>query len=78
MRVTDTYLRADFVLVFIVSVTIACEGPMIFECIPISAIWKSERPASANCISREAFNDIGIVNGSELSVLCPRCTETYH
>ncbi|ORY68343.1 uncharacterized protein BCR38DRAFT_130457 [Pseudomassariella vexata] len=52
------------IMVFISVITIACEGPMIFQCLPVSAIFKVEKPPTAKCISQDAFNNIGILNGS--------------
>ncbi|KAJ4300007.1 hypothetical protein N0V90_005255 [Kalmusia sp. IMI 367209] len=71
LRLTATKSQAHFLwgaVVFIVAITIASAGTLIFQCVPVEAAWDSSlRPApvgtgDAHCFSNTTFRDLGLVN----------------
>lgn len=58
-------------IAFIIAITIACAGTLIFQCFPVEAAWDSSlRPApmgtgTAHCYSNTTFRNIGLMNSSK-------------
>lgn len=67
-------LEITFEPVFIAVSTIGCEAPVVFQCLPVSAIFTFSRPPTATCVPVAAFTAVGVLNGSksEESIHTPR------
>lgn len=52
-------------LVFLVAFTLACVGALVFQCVPVEAVWNFELKAQANCFSGETYTSIGLFNSSK-------------
>ncbi|KAH7355703.1 hypothetical protein BKA66DRAFT_597566 [Pyrenochaeta sp. MPI-SDFR-AT-0127] len=71
LSVQRTYARILYgSVVFIVLMTIACAGTLIFQCLPVEAAWDlSIRPppvgtGDAKCFSMTIFRNLGLMNSS--------------
>lgn len=59
------------VIVFIVMLTLACAGTLIFQCLPVEATWDARlRPppfgtGDAKCYSMTIFRNLGLMNSCE-------------
>ncbi|PMD44631.1 hypothetical protein L207DRAFT_579565 [Hyaloscypha variabilis F] len=54
-------------MIFLFFFTLACLGTLIFQCLPVRAIWESElQPplGNARCYSTNVYRSIGLFNGS--------------
>lgn len=57
-------------IVFIVLLTVACAGTLVFQCLPVQAAWEANlRPppfgtGSAKCYSMDTFRNLGLMNSS--------------
>jgi hypothetical protein len=77
LSVQRTYSRILYgAVVFIILMTLACAGTLIFQCLPIQAAWDSTlRPppygtGTARCYSLDVFRNLGLMNsGKDGSIL---------
>ena len=82
----ETILTPEF-LVFLFVFTLACLGTIIFQCLPIRAIWEVElQPpiGNARCYSNSVYRSIGLFNGcmvpdihSQLRYWCPTAINIF-
>ncbi|GAB7359887.1 hypothetical protein MBLNU230_g7415t1 [Neophaeotheca triangularis] len=49
-------------IVFIVCYCVACAFTLIFNCVPISAVWNFDQRATARCFSDDTFSALGLLN----------------
>ncbi|CAO2649724.1 Nn.00g010160.m01.CDS01 [Neocucurbitaria sp. VM-36] len=71
LSVQRTYARILYgSIIFIVLMTIACAGTLIFQCLPVQAAWDSTlRPppfgtGHAKCYSLDVFRNLGLMNSA--------------
>ncbi|KAL1596353.1 hypothetical protein SLS60_008999 [Paraconiothyrium brasiliense] len=71
LRLSATKQQTRFLqvtIIFIVAITLACAGTLIFQCLPVEAAWDSSlRPAplgtgNARCYNNTTFRNLGLMN----------------